>query len=33
MCGYITSQGYMGLTHSGWMLFETETAYYEYMNT
>lgn len=28
--GYYTSQGYMGLTDSGWMLFATESDYKEW---
>ena len=33
MQGYTISTGYMGLTHNGWVLFETEEAYYEYMTS
>ena len=33
MEGYTIPIGYMGLTHNGWMLFETEEAYYEYMTS
>lgn len=33
MQGYEIPYGYMGLTRSGWMLFETEQAYYEYMTS
>lgn len=33
MEGYTIPVGYMGLTHNGWMLFETEEAYYEYMTS
>ena len=33
MQGYEIPYGYMGLTHNGWILFETEQAYYEYMTT
>lgn len=29
--GYPVSNGYMGLTDKGWMKFETEGAYNEYM--
>jgi hypothetical protein len=29
--GYPVPSGYMGLTENGWMLFETEEAYKEYM--
>ena len=29
--GYPVAVGYMGLTKNGWMLFETEEAYKEYM--
>ena len=31
MKGYYVPAGYMGLTDDGWMLFETEAAYIEYM--
>ena len=33
MQGYEIPYGYMGLTHNGWILFETEQAYYEYMTS
>lgn len=33
MYGYTISSGYMGLTHNGWMKFETEQAYREYMTS
>ena len=33
LSGYVTPFGYMGLTHNGWILFETVDAYYEYMNS
>lgn len=33
MQGYEVDYGYMGLTHNGWILFETEQAYYEYMTS
>ena len=33
MQGYEIPYGYMGLTHNGWILFETEQAYYEYMSS
>ena len=29
--GYTVPNGYMGFTVKGYMLFETETAYYEYL--
>lgn len=31
MKGYVTSSGYMGLVDSQWILFATESDYYEYM--
>jgi len=31
MDGYFTSYGYMGLVNGEWMLFATETDYYEYL--
>lgn len=31
MCGYFTPYGYKGLVNSEWMLFATETDYYEYL--
>lgn len=31
MNGYFTSYGYMGFVDDRWMLFATETEYYEYM--
>lgn len=33
MRGYPIDSGYMGLTDNGWMLFETEQAYREYINS
>ena len=33
MRGYSVPSGYMGLTHYGWMLFETEGAYDEFMTS
>lgn len=29
--GYFVSSGYMGLTPDGWMLFATESDYWEYL--
>jgi hypothetical protein len=31
MKGYVTSAGYMGLVGGHWMLFATESDYYEYL--
>lgn len=31
MKGYFTSYGYMGLVEGEWILFATETDYYEYL--
>lgn len=31
MKGYVTSAGYMGLVDGRYILFATETEYYEYM--
>ena len=31
MKGYVTSAGYMGLVDGEYMLFSTETEYYEYL--
>lgn len=31
MYGYLTSSGYKGLVGGRWMLFATDTEYYEYM--
>lgn len=31
MNGYFTPYGYMGLVNAKWMLFATETEYYEYL--
>lgn len=31
MKGYVTSTGYMGLVDGEYMLFATETEYYEYL--
>ena len=31
MYGYLTSSGYKGLVCGRWMLFATDTEYYEYM--
>ena len=31
MCGYFTPYGYKGLDNGEWMLFATETDYYEYL--
>ncbi len=31
MKGYVTSAGYMGLVDGEYMLFATETEYYEYL--
>lgn len=31
MKGYITSTGYMGLVAGQWMLFASESDYYEYL--
>lgn len=31
MKGYVTSSGYMGLVDGQWILFATESDYYEYM--
>lgn len=31
MKGYFTSYGYMGLVEREWILFATETDYYEYL--
>lgn len=33
MFGYPIPSGYMGFTQNGWMLFETESAYREYMTS
>jgi len=33
MKGYLTSYGYMGFVARRWMLFTTESEYYEYFNT
>lgn len=30
--GYYTSYGYMGLVGDGWILFATESEYYEYLD-
>ena len=30
--GYYTQNGYKGLTNQGWILFESENAYLEYIN-
>lgn len=32
MEGYLTSYGYMGYVAGRWMLFVTESEYYEYLN-
>lgn len=32
MSGYITPYGYMGFVAGQWILFSTETEYYEYLN-
>ena len=32
MEGYLTSYGYMGYVAGHWMLFATESEYYEYLN-
>jgi hypothetical protein len=32
MEGYLTSYGYMGFVTGRWMLFATESEYYEYLN-
>lgn len=32
MKGYLTSYGYMGFVAGRWMLFATESDYYEYLN-
>mgnify|MGYP000902511667 FL=1 len=32
MKGYLTSYGYMGFVAGCWMLFATESEYYEYLN-
>lgn len=32
MKGYSTSYGYMGVVDGCWMLFATDTEYYEYLN-
>ena len=31
MKGYLTSSGYMGLVAGKWMLFASESDYYEYL--
>ena len=31
MKGYVTSAGYMGWVDGRWMLFASETEYYEYL--
>lgn len=31
MKGYVTSAGYMGLVAGKWMLFVSESEYYEYL--
>jgi hypothetical protein len=31
MNGYLTSYGYMGLVFGYWILFATESEYYEYL--
>ena len=30
--GYFTQSGYMGLTVNGWMLFASDSDYYEYIS-
>jgi len=32
MEGYLTSYGYIGFVTGRWMLFATESEYYEYLN-